>query len=340
MNFLKRIVTGLGNQTAPFGFSPNDPEAAYKAGLGYIGDVGANMLANNQPGVDPFSNLGASLQQAKSSSTTRNKEAYTAQRLMEEAAMKRQEREQADAERMQREEFLKTLPPEVQMKARSVPGFLEDYIKATDPAFQTAPELTADMRNFQFAQENPEFAGFLNKGQAGGQGDLPKGYRWKEDGSGAEPIPGVSVPGTNMRLTEQQSKDLVYYQRGESALENLEKNEAALTGFLDTAADYLPGGNYLTSTDYQAANQAAREFLAAILRKDTGAAITNQEMDIYGSMYLPKPGDGPEVLAQKRQARRVALNAIKSGLGAAQGALPQPGPITTEDGFVIEPFEE
>jgi hypothetical protein len=144
MNFMKRFVTGLGNQTAPFGFSPNDPEAGYKAGLGYIGDVGANLLANNQGGVDPFANLGMSIQQAKASGTQRNREQYTAQRLMEEAEAKKQERDAAEAERMQREEFLKTLPPDVQMKARSVPGFLEEYVKATDPAFQTAQQPATD----------------------------------------------------------------------------------------------------------------------------------------------------------------------------------------------------
>jgi hypothetical protein len=136
MNMLKKFVSGLGQQTAPFGFAPEDPNASYKAGLSYIGDIGANLMANNQGGVDPFANLGASMQQAKQSGTQRNKEQYTAQRLMEEAALKRQEREKAAAEEAQREEFLKSLPPDVQMKARSVPGFLEAYVEATDPNLQ------------------------------------------------------------------------------------------------------------------------------------------------------------------------------------------------------------
>jgi hypothetical protein len=136
MNMLKKFVSGLGQQTAPFGFAPEDPNASYKAGLSYIGDIGANLMANNQGGVDPFANLGTSIQQAKQSGTQRNKEAYTAQRLMEEAALKRQEREKAAASEAQREEFLKSLPPDVQMKARSVPGFLEAYVEATDPNLQ------------------------------------------------------------------------------------------------------------------------------------------------------------------------------------------------------------
>jgi hypothetical protein len=136
MNMLKKFVSGLGQQTAPFGFAPEDPNASYKAGLSYIGDIGANLMANNRGGVDPFANLGTSIQQAKQSGTQRNKEAYTAQRLMEEAALKRQEREKAAASEAQREEFLKSLPPDVQMKARSVPGFLEAYVEATDPNLQ------------------------------------------------------------------------------------------------------------------------------------------------------------------------------------------------------------
>jgi hypothetical protein len=136
MNLIKKFVTGLGNQTAPFGFAPEDPEAGYKAGLGYIGDVGANLLANNQGGVNPFANLGASLQQAKQSGTQRNKEQYTAQRLMEEAQLKRQEREQKESERKRREDYINTLPADVRMKAMSIPGYLDEWIAANDPDLQ------------------------------------------------------------------------------------------------------------------------------------------------------------------------------------------------------------
>lgn len=136
MNILKQFVSGLGQQNAPFGFAPDNPNASYQAGLSYIGDIGANLMANNQPGVNPWANLGASLQQAKATSVDRNRQQYTAQQLMEEAAARKAEKEQADAERQKRDAFIKTLPPDVQMKAISIPGFLEDYVKATDPTFQ------------------------------------------------------------------------------------------------------------------------------------------------------------------------------------------------------------
>ena len=93
---------------------------------------------------------------------------------------------------------------------------------------------------------------------------------------------------------------------------------------LDTAVRGTPFvgdsalGNSLVSTERQQAEQSGRELLASILRKDTGAAITNQEMEIYGKMYLPQPGDSEEVLNQKAEARTRALASIRGGLGTAE----------------------
>ena len=93
-------------------------------------------MANNQGGVDPWANLGASIQQAKESSRSRNKEAWTAQRLMEEAALKKQERDREEADRKRREDYINTLPADVRMKAMSIPGYLDSWISANDPDLQ------------------------------------------------------------------------------------------------------------------------------------------------------------------------------------------------------------
>lgn len=131
--------------------------------------------------------------------------------------------------------------------------------------------------------------------------------------------PGAGAAG-GQKLTEQQSKDLVYYQRATGASQALDNFETALTSYLDRGLGSLPlVGNTLTSPEFQQGNQAAREWLAAILRKDTGAAITSQEFDIYGPMYIPMPGDSPEVMEQKRVARKRAEDAIRLGLGTATG---------------------
>jgi hypothetical protein len=49
--------------------------------------------------------------------------------------------------------------------------------------------------------------------------------------------------------------------------------------------------------------QAAKEWLAPVLRKDTGAAVTDSEFIYYTQIFIPSPEDDPQTLAQKAQAR-------------------------------------
>lgn len=116
-------------------------------------------------------------------------------------------------------------------------------------------------------------------------------------------------------LTEGQSKDAVFATRAEGSLGTLNQYGNALAGFQDRMAGGVPVvGNYLKSEGYQKAEQAGQEFLQAILRKDTGAAITKEETDQYGAVYLPRPGDGAAVLQQKAASRQRALEALKAGM--------------------------
>lgn len=178
----------------------------------------------------------------------------------------------------------------------------------------------------------------------GGGGKAPSGYRWREDG-GLEAIPGGPADkgggplGGPAKLTEGQGKDVVYYTRGNQAnklLDTMDMNlstlggqQGKLRGLADTAIRNLPLGlgegglgNSVVSSERQQAEQAGLEFLSAILRKDTGAAITPAEIGIYGKTYLPQPGDSPDLLEQKRNSRQTALAAIESGLGSAAAAIP------------------
>lgn len=125
--------------------------------------------------------------------------------------------------------------------------------------------------------------------------------------------------GSNIKpLTDSQSKDTVFATRAEGALKVFDQIEGGLTGAQGVTGNTvgrLPVvGNFLKSGDYQKAEQAGNEFLQAILRKDTGAAITAGEQVLYGDTYLPRPGNTPEVLAQKKAARTRAVNALKAGM--------------------------
>lgn len=126
---------------------------------------------------------------------------------------------------------------------------------------------------------------------------------------------------TQKPFTEGQSKDVVFATRAAGALETLEPVADALTSLGERAAGADPTGiirGAVQSENFQVAKAAGDEFLQAILRKDTGAAITAQEQELYGKTYLPQPGDGPAVLEQKRQARQRALSALGAGMSPTQ----------------------
>lgn len=120
-------------------------------------------------------------------------------------------------------------------------------------------------------------------------------------------------------LTEGQSKDTVFATRASNALPLLDKYEQSLLSLGDKLSEGIPLnlGNYAQSEEYQVARDAGRDFLATILRKDTGAAITENEEKIYGQMFLPQPGDKPAALQAKRQRRTLAVEAIKAGMPTA-----------------------
>lgn len=131
----------------------------------------------------------------------------------------------------------------------------------------------------------------------------------------------VRGTGANARpFTEGQSKDVVFSTRARGALEALEPASESLTSRADRALGAVPFGlgRGVQGSNFQVAENAGNEFLQAILRKDTGAAITTQEHQLYGKTYLPQPGDGPQVLEQKRQARSRAVAAIEAGMSPAQ----------------------
>ena len=83
-----------------------------------------------------------------------------------------------------------------------------------------------------------------------------------------------------------------------------------------------PEGVFVASAGFgsqyeRQARQAQREFVNAILRRESGAVISPTEFASAAQQYFPQPGDGPEVLAQKRAARQRALQGL---INASQGA--------------------
>lgn len=69
------------------------------------------------------------------------------------------------------------------------------------------------------------------------------------------------------------------------------------------------------SAEQQKYKQAADNWIRANLRKESGAVIGADEMAAEYATYFPQPGDTPEVIAQKADARRITTDAMKQNAG-------------------------
>lgn len=151
-----------------------------------------------------------------------------------------------------------------------------------------------------------------------GQGAMPQETIFGPDGKPMIIRGGI---GADVKFTEGQSKDNVYATRARGALETLDPIAGELASVTQRAANADPTGvirGAVQSDTFQIAQQAGEEFLQAILRKDTGAAITADEQELYGKTYLPQPGDNEAVLAAKAASRQRAIAAIEAGMNLDQ----------------------
>lgn len=180
-----------------------------------------------------------------------------------------------------------------------------------------------------------------------GRGKAPPGYEPDPERPGAlRAIPGG--PGEFRSYTETQTKDAGFgarMLRAEDTLDQVmgydpKKNE--FKGYDPTRGRnaYFPDqsglsnlytANMINSKEWQQYIQASRESMAALLRKDTGAAITDQEFELYFPMYYPQPGDSKEVVMQKKAARQeIAKGLARSSGGAFEKAYPDRAQILNQ----------
>lgn len=150
------------------------------------------------------------------------------------------------------------------------------------------------------------------------------------------PLQGARGP----KLTEFQGKSAAFGLRAEEA----DRIHTSLLGKYSPAAinskmavsDWpLVGGtlgavtNTLALSDNdQKAEQAQRDFINAILRQESGAAIMTDEFDNARKQYFPQPGDGEAVIAQKARNRELAIQGLKTNAGpgvmsAAPAGIPK-----------------
>lgn len=71
-------------------------------------------------------------------------------------------------------------------------------------------------------------------------------------------------------------------------------------------------GNFVRSDEDKQFGQAKNDFISAVLRKESGAAISKDEYKNEDLKYFPQPGDTPKVIAQKSESRQRAIATLEA----------------------------
>jgi surface antigen len=138
--------------------------------------------------------------------------------------------------------------------------------------------------------------------------------------SGGAPLP--------KPLTEAQAKDVTYAQRTEESntyINQLEKDIAKYNPLAYKAQSLAEGNVLLNGTvddKIRQSRQAERNFGTAVLRRESGAAISPSEFATMEKQYFPRPGDDEQTLRQKAQNRQTAITNFKASNPNPTGTQP------------------
>lgn len=144
--------------------------------------------------------------------------------------------------------------------------------------------MPASYKEFELTQSNPDYAQFLNK----------------------------SKPQTADQLKAEGFANRL--QDANTVISQLETTGAKLIGTISGDKNFP---NAFKSPERQQLEQAERNFVNSILRRESGAAISPSEFDNATAQYFPQPGDSDEVIKQKSQNRLRAINNFQVESGKA-----------------------
>lgn len=108
----------------------------------------------------------------------------------------------------------------------------------------------------------------------------------------------------------------------------------------------IPGGNIALSEEQQLYQRAKADFITAVLRLESGAAIGVDEFEKEDKKFFPQPGDKPRVIEAKKKARERAFDNLRKqskGVYDIQFGIPEglpSGTINNGDGTFTLPTGE
>ena len=147
-------------------------------------------------------------------------------------------------------------------------------------------------------------------------GDPPEGMMYGRNGL---------VPNPNAKISDAQAQAAAYYRRLQASNQIIgePKVTAAMQSAGQIAASNVPFvGNALVSDDFQSGDQAQRDFINSVLRRESGAVISPSEFANARQQYFPQYGDSAATLAQKAQNRITTGVGLLGATGPAGRGLP------------------
>jgi hypothetical protein len=96
----------------------------------------------------------------------------------------------------------------------------------------------------------------------------------------------------------------------------------------------------LQSDTMQAYAQAARNFINALLRRESGAVIADSEFDSAEKQYLPLPNDSEDTTRQKAANRQYVTQTMVRSSGAAYKAPGSLGTFAGDQFITQEHYDE
>jgi len=127
---------------------------------------------------------------------------------------------------------------------------------------------------------------------------------------------GIGISGE--KITDAQRTLSGYASRVKQAEPTLKSLETSISGMNLVSFEAqikLPAA--MQSAEIQQYMQAARNFINAVLRRESGAVISPSEFSEARQQYLPQPGDKPATLQLKENNRNNIFENYKNGAGAA-----------------------
>lgn len=178
--------------------------------------------------------------------------------------------------------------------------------------------LNLDKNQGQY-QFNAEMGGYVPKAPGGQFVPLPgadKAAKPPTEGQGKALLFGSRMAATNKIFDELEKEGYTTPSYFKSGMESV----PVVGGALGNLANVTP----FVSKQEQQLEQAQRDFINAVLRRESGAVISPEEFENAKRQYFPQFGEPKEVIAQKKKNRELATRGILYEAGPHASKLNQP----------------